>query len=83
MSEERIYRYVARVGTLKWLGQFGSIYHFELARDEPIIVATSRGFFLGSAIESTPSTPHLPKLIAFIGSQIRFRSFANQLSSKR
>lgn len=61
MSEERIYRYVARVGPLKWLGQFGSIYHFELARDEPIIVATSRGFFLGSAIESTPSTPHLPK----------------------
>ena len=61
MSEERIYRYVARVGTLKWLGQFGSISRFELARDEPIIVATSRGLFLGYAIEAVPSTPLLPK----------------------
>lgn len=60
MSEERIYRYVARVGTMKWLGQFGSISHFELARDEPIIVATLRGIFLASAMESIPSPSQLP-----------------------
>lgn len=57
MSEERIFRYVARVGTLEWLGHFGSIYWLDVSRDEPIIVATSRGIFFATAIESIPSTP--------------------------